>query len=190
MAKESFYFPHDYNSRNDRKIAALVKKHKSSGYGIFWITCEMLHEEGGVMEFDEITFGAIAKDANEDLELIRTVINDCISEFKLFEIKEGVARSCRVSRNLERRQEISKSRAIAGKHGANVKQMQANAEQKEAKERKEKKEKKEYRGISFDENHENVIFTDGTKQILGLTQQRRFKEGDYKPHYIKKGEIE
>jgi hypothetical protein len=183
MAKDAYYFPHDYNARNDRKIAALVKKHKAAGYGVFWITCEMMHEEDGSIEFDEITFGAIAKDSNEDLGLVKTIITDCIREFKLFKMDDDIVISGRVSRNLEKRQEVSKSRAIAGQKGAI-------AQQNKAKERKEIKEKKEIRGIDFSPDLLEVIFPDGSRQELGQAQQRRLKEGNYEPHYIKKGEIE
>jgi hypothetical protein len=130
MTKDSYYFSHDYNARNDRKIAALVKKHKAAGYGVFWIACEMMHEEGGHIELDEITFGAIAKDSNEEVGVVKSIIIDCIKEFKLFKMEEDIVISGRVSRNLEKRQALSKSRAIAGQRGAI-------AQQNKAKERKE-----------------------------------------------------
>lgn len=140
MAKDSYYFPHDYNARNDRKIAALVKKHKAAGYGVFWITCEMMHEEDGHIEFDDITFGAIAKDSNEDIDFVKQVVIDCVTEFKLFKREDDIVISGRVSRNLEHRKEISKSRSKAGKSSALAKQMSTNVEQPDTKKGKERKE--------------------------------------------------
>lgn len=180
MAKDSYYFPHDHNARNDRKIAALIKRHKSAGYGVFWIICEMMHEEDGSIEFDEITFGAIAKDSNEDSEFIKTVINDCITDFKLFSMEQDIVISGRVSRNLEKRQEISKSRSIAGKRGAIAKQTDA---------KKEKEIKERNKGIFFSESGDEVTFQDGSSQKLGISQKVRFLNKDIKPEEIIKGQI-
>lgn len=178
--KDSLFFRHDYNARNDRKIAALVKKHKAAGYGIFWITCEMMHEEGGHIEFDEITFGALAKDCNEETEFIKQVINDCISEFKLFKKENDIIISGRVSRNLEWKQELSKSRSEAGKRGAIAKQTEAKKERK----------KEIDRGEFFSADGLSVVFKDETSQILGQGQLLRKKEGTLQPHFVKKGIIE
>lgn len=141
MTKDTYYFSHDYNARNDKKISALVREYKSAGYGIFWATAEMLHEEGGEIELDELTLSAISKDLNEDFDLVKSVIEKCISSFKLFCLSsDNILTANRVRRNLDKRNEISKKRSDAGKAGANAKQMQANAEQKQAKEIKEIKE--------------------------------------------------
>jgi hypothetical protein len=194
MAKDSYYFVHDYNARNDRKIAALVKEYKSSGYGIFWATCEMMHEEGGELEMDEITYSAIAKDLNEDLKKVKDVIEKCISVFKLFKINDLKLNSDRVNRNLDKRTDISNKRrkAAFAKHlHANGEQMDAIAVQNDAKERKEKKErKKEERGVRFSPDNSEVFFEDGSKQYLGHSQSLRIKEGNYEPHFVKKGIIE
>jgi hypothetical protein len=180
MAKDSYYFPHDYNARNDRKIAALIQKHKAAGYGVFWITCEMMHEEDGNIEFDDITFGAIAKDSNESVDFVKMVITDCTKEFKLFKMEDDIVISGRVSRNLEKRQEISKSRAIAGQKGRL-------AQQNSAKERKERK--KEDVGVFICPELLEVSFPDGTKQKLGIEQSLEFRNGRLLPKQIFKGEI-
>lgn len=117
MPKETYYFSHDYNARNDRKIAALVKKYKSSGYGIFWATCEMMHEEGGHLEMDDLTFDSIAKDLSESSELVKQVLESCISEFKLFQKDEDLLKSNRVSRNFDDRNEKKRVKSEAGRIG-------------------------------------------------------------------------
>ena len=38
--KNTFYFSHDYNARNDIKIKKLIAKHGYLGYGIFWAIIE------------------------------------------------------------------------------------------------------------------------------------------------------
>lgn len=117
MAKDSFYFSHDYNARNDRKIAALVKEYRSAGYGIFWATCEMMHEEGGSLEFDNLTIEALAKDLNEEPDLVQKILTDCISRFKLFEKDLEFLQSKRVQKNLHGKNEKREDKAKAGREG-------------------------------------------------------------------------
>lgn len=192
MPKDAYYFPHDYNARNDRKIAALVKKHKSSGYGVFWITCEMMHEEDGSIEFDDITFGAIAKDANEDIEVVRNIITDCIKEFKLFKMDDDIVISGRVSRNLEHKKEAVKQRSEAGKRSANARRMfngrSTSDEQNSTYKIKENKIKE--KGIEFIENNTAVRFKDGSTQKLGECQLLELSRDNLKPFYVEKGKIE
>jgi len=123
MAKDTYYFSHDYNARNDRKIAALVKDYKSSGYGIFWATCELMHEEGGCLEFDQLTIDAIAKDMNEDSDLVSDILDHCVSKYKLF-TKQNEAENCasmlhsgRVIRNLDGKNEKKQIKAESGRLG-------------------------------------------------------------------------
>jgi len=117
MAKDTYYFSHDYNARNDKKISALVRDFKSSGYGIFWATCEMMHEEGGMLEFDELTVDAIARDINETPELVKEVIGMCIEKYKLFIKDDILLKSSRVHRNLETKNEKKSVKAEAGRLG-------------------------------------------------------------------------
>lgn len=193
MAKDKLYFSHDYNARNDRKVAALVRDYKSSGYGIFWATCEMMHEEGGDLEVDDLTYSALAKDLNEDFELIKNVIENCINKYKLFKLNELRLISERVGRNLDKRNDISEKRrkAAFAKHmHANADQTDADAVQNGAKKEIKKEIKKENKGVGFSADGLRVFFDDNSSQELGLGQQQRFREGGYQPHYITKGKIE
>jgi hypothetical protein len=117
MAKDTYYFSHDYNARNDKKISALVREFKSSGYGIFWATCEMMHEEGGSLEFDELTIDAIARDINEDSALVKNILEQCVDRFKLFTKEELLLQSNRVHRNLITKNEKKAVKAEAGRLG-------------------------------------------------------------------------
>lgn len=105
------YFSHDHNARHDRKIVALIGKYKSMGYGIFWATNEMMHEEGGELELDSITFGAISKHLNEDILLVEDVIMDCINVFKLYILSGEKITSGRVKRNLTEREEKKQAKS-------------------------------------------------------------------------------
>lgn len=53
MAIESFFFKHDYNSRNDPKMVALRMKEGIEGIGIYWCIIELLYEEGGYAMLSE-----------------------------------------------------------------------------------------------------------------------------------------
>lgn len=117
MSKETYYFSHDYNARNDKKISALVRDFKSSGYGIFWAACEMMHEEGGALEFDDLTIDAIAKDINEESDLVKTILEKCVDKYKLFTKQDILLQSSRVCRNLETKNDKKIVKAEAGRIG-------------------------------------------------------------------------
>ncbi|HEU5366587.1 MAG TPA: Lin1244/Lin1753 domain-containing protein [Hanamia sp.] len=187
MDKETFYFKHDYNARNDRKIAALINKHKGAGYGIFWVISEMLHEEGGELELDEITYSAICKDSNEDENLVKKVVFDCVEIFKLFFIEDEKLYSNRVKNNLDKGLSISKKRAKAGKMGAKAKHLPANDEQMTY--IKEKKINKENKGICFNQEKNAVTLMDGKMQNLGKNQLFRLSQDDLKPNDVFEGYI-
>lgn len=44
MAKDTFYFQHDYNARNDEKILELRSIFGAEGYGIYWMLLESMAE--------------------------------------------------------------------------------------------------------------------------------------------------
>jgi len=111
------YFSHDHNARHDRKIVALVNKYKATGYGVFWATNEMMHEEGGELEYDELTFCAIAKQLNEEEILVETVIKDCVNIFKLYILSGEKITSNRVKRNLTGSKERKLAKIEAGRRG-------------------------------------------------------------------------
>ena len=45
MAKDTFYFLHDYNARNDPKILELRSEFGLEGYGIYWCLVETMAED-------------------------------------------------------------------------------------------------------------------------------------------------
>jgi hypothetical protein len=44
MAKDTFYFQHDYNARNDEKILELRSIFGAEGYGVYWMLLESMAE--------------------------------------------------------------------------------------------------------------------------------------------------
>lgn len=119
MPKETYYFPHDYNARNDDKAAALIFNHGATGYGIYWIVAEILHEdEHSRIEFTEKKLKRLADSAKTEYEKFRQVIDDCIERFELFRLEDGYLKCARVDRNKEKRTGIKNERKEAGKKGA------------------------------------------------------------------------
>jgi hypothetical protein len=101
MAKETFYFSHDYNSRNDEKIKFLIRKHGMLGYGIFWTIIEDLYNNANALRMD---CDGIAYDMRVDSETIRSVIQD----FGLFVFEGDNFGSMSVQKRMDERDTKSK----------------------------------------------------------------------------------
>lgn len=128
MNKE--YFSHDYNTRNKKKLAAIIHDYKMTGYGLFWVIAEMLHEDAeNWMGLDQLTYISIAKESGCEVGLITEFIRKCIDEYKVFIEQDGRFTTERVLRNIEKRLDIKEKRSKAGRAGANAKHLPANAEQ-------------------------------------------------------------
>ena len=74
MSKRSYYFSHDFNSRNDRKIIDLRMRYGMEGLGIYWCLIEALHEEDGILELKDIA--RLAFDLRVPYESIESIIKD------------------------------------------------------------------------------------------------------------------
>ena len=101
MAKDTFYFSHDYNTRNDQKIKKLISKHGYLGYGLFWAIVEDLYNNANALHLD---YDIIAYDLRTTNELVKNIIND----FELFVINDGVFGSMSVQKRLDERGAKSK----------------------------------------------------------------------------------
>lgn len=103
-------------------MAAFINEFKAAGYGVYWAIVEMLHNEGGFMPMDEITYTAIAKDIEADAAIVQAMIEKGVSVYNLFVVKDGMFTANRVLSNLNKRQEIKEQRSKAGKASALAKQ--------------------------------------------------------------------
>jgi hypothetical protein len=110
MAKDNtFYFPHDYNARNDIKIKKLFANHGWIGYGLFWAIIEELYNNANALPTD---YESIAFDLRSEVTLIKSIIND----FDLFQIKDDFFGSLSIQRRLEdRNNKTTKARESAFK---------------------------------------------------------------------------
>jgi|LakMenE01Jun11ns_1017448.scaffolds.fasta_scaffold9954161_6 hypothetical protein len=177
MAKESFYFRHDYNARNDDKVLELRSKFGAEGYGVFWMIVETMaeNEDGGVKAslIGGLSLGyGVAKDR------LLEVILYCL-EIGLFYEESG----CYYSKRLLTHKEFRKSLSQFGASGAAKRW--GGYSHPNAKERKGK----ENKAISLDEENLTAIFIDGSKQPLGTSQTARLKFKDLKPTDVIKGQI-
>ena len=77
--KDTYYFAHDYNARNDEKILKMIQKYGWESYGLFWAIIEKLYEAGGFLEKD---YDCIAFDLRTDSERIANVIESGLFEFR------------------------------------------------------------------------------------------------------------
>jgi hypothetical protein len=99
--KETFYFSHDYNARNDPKLQAVLMEMEHAGIGLFWCLIEMMYEQGGKLELNQINNYAFA--LRTDRETLLKLING----FNLFEIDDKYFTNASVLQRLSMR--ISKS---------------------------------------------------------------------------------
>ena len=147
MPKDTFYFSHDYNARNDEKIKRLIRKHGMQGYGVFWSIVEDLYNNANALRTD---YEGIAYDLRSDSDLVASVVND----FDLFIFDGDFFGSNSVQERLDQRNDKSaKARKSASYRWDNANAMQTQYDSNAKKERKGKeikgKEIKEI-NISFD----------------------------------------
>jgi uncharacterized protein YdaU (DUF1376 family) len=98
--KDTYYFSHDYNARNDSKIKKLLSKHGFTGYGLFWAIIEDLYNNANALptDYDSIAF---------DLRTDKKTIQDIITGFDLFVIDGDIFGSHSIEKRLEERNEKS-----------------------------------------------------------------------------------
>lgn len=159
--KEVYYFSHDYSASGDPKLQALISEHGAAGYGIYWYLIEQLHQdETHWLPLKEYMYLAIAKQMVASAEQVESIIKYCIMVCELFVVSGEKFTSNRVLRNFEERAKLSEKRRLAGKIGANAKQMVASAKQNLAKSSKGKEIKGKERKINNTYSDEFLLFWD------------------------------
>lgn len=119
MAKETYYFQHDYEPTSDPKIQALLGEFGGVGYGIFWRIVEMLHsDETHKLPKKKFVYSAIAKQMSTSVEQLEAILEYMIDTCELFQQDSDFIWSERVLRNIDARDAIREKRSIAGKASA------------------------------------------------------------------------
>ena len=96
MAKDTFYFTHDFNARQDAKIKRLIMKHGMTGYGMFWSIVEDLYNNANALPTD---YESIAFDLRSTTEVVTSIIKD----FGLFVVDGDTFGSMSVQGRLDAR---------------------------------------------------------------------------------------
>ena len=167
MPKDTFYFSHDYNVRNDEKIKRLIRKHGMQGYGVFWAIIEDLYNNANALLTD---YDGIAYDLRSDSEIVASVIND----FDLFVFNGDFFGSNSVQERLDQRNSKSESaRKSASYRWENANALQTQSEGNAKKERKGKEIKGNkiyYRdNVSLSEKENTNLITEfGEKEVSEL----------------------
>ena len=107
------YFSHDCNARNSEKIIKLRMRHKSAGYGVFFMILERLRESSNYMSVKD--YNVIAFDLREDASLIKSVVED----FGLFVFTEDgkYFYSESFMKRMNLKDQVKEGRSLAGKKG-------------------------------------------------------------------------
>ena len=157
MPKDTFYFSHDYNARNDEKIKRLIRKHGMIGYGIFWSIVEDLYNNANALRTD---YEGIAYDLRSDCDIVASVVND----FDLFIFNGDFFGSNSVQERLDQRNNKSESaRKSASYRWENANALQTQSEGNAKKERKGKEIKGKEIKIKY---KDNILLTEKENEKL------------------------
>lgn len=187
MAKDSFWFKHDYNARNDEKILELRSVYGAESYGLYWMIIESMAETGyGGIKSNLI--GGLSLSYGVAKDRLIDIIKYCI-EIGLFYEEDGIYFSKRMLKHKQEREDFS----INGKIGAENRWKNRGANRgaiaTPMQRRGEERRKDIKNGIFFSENGEVVFFDDNTSQPLGKDQKALYDMGQLKPKDIIKGLI-
>ena len=105
--KETFYFAHDYNARNDPKLQNVLFDLGVEGIGVFWCIIEQLYEQGGKLPLHYCK--SIAFALHVDFCIVERLVND----YGLFKNDGENMWSESVLNRLNRRSEVSEKRKLA-----------------------------------------------------------------------------
>jgi len=138
MKKESFYFSHDYNARNDQKILQLRSEYGFEGYGVYWAILETMAEtENGRLV--ATLLGGLAVGLSLPKERLLAMVEFCI-EIGLFRRdEEGIFSQRMIDHKAHRKllsdkgKEGSEKRWPKGKNGPPI--STPNAKERKGKER-------------------------------------------------------
>jgi hypothetical protein len=113
MAKETFWFKHDYDAADDDKTMLLIEQLGLEGYGIYWILIEKLRgRDGYKMPFSVIP--SLARRYMTTPEKMKAVI----MQYGLFEYDdEGFFYSVSLIERMNALNELKSKRSLAGKMG-------------------------------------------------------------------------
>lgn len=145
--KETYYFTHDYNARNDTKLLDVLSGWGHEGLGIFWCLIELSYEEGGKLEVAKIKSYANA------LRTTSENINRIIDDFDLFKKDDIYFWSDSVLSRLNiRNKKSTKAKKSAEIRWKNANALRTQSDRNARKERKGKEKKGNKKKIIHEES--------------------------------------
>ncbi len=182
MAKDAYYFSHDYNARNDERILELRSQFGAEGYGVFWMIVETMAEnENNGIKCNFI--GGLSLGYGVAIGRLQEII-ECCKSLELFHEKDGYLFSKRLLEHKEFRKNLSEN----GVEGA--KKRWGGYSPPNAKERKGKEKKEKGIAVSFSVDKTEAVFVDGSTQKLGELQTLELRMGNLLPKNVTLGKIE
>lgn len=184
MPKETFWFKHDYNARNDEKILELRAEFGAEGYGIYWMLIESMAETdyGGAKA---TLIGGLSHSYNVPKQKLMDLIQFA-TNVGLFYEEDGYIFSKRIVAHKMMRKEMS----INGLRGADKRWKNSHPMATPMQNRiEEKRIEENILGKKFSKNLKEVIFSDGSKQKLGIDQLAALERNELLPKQIIKGRI-
>lgn len=108
--KDTYWFRHDSNAKDDFKCMILIEQLGCEGYGIFWILVETLREQKDY-RYPFYLLGALARKYNTTQAKVETVVK----EYGLFEIDtDSFFFSHSFNRRMENLDKVKEQRRVAG----------------------------------------------------------------------------
>lgn len=112
--RESYYFRHYADSRNDPKIIRLIMKHGMEGYGIFWSILEILRTAKGYeIEYDLPAITYQLSHNCQSIDAQSLTIKSVCENFKLFEIHDEKLCSPSLTKFLSERSETYRKNRLS-----------------------------------------------------------------------------
>ena len=128
--KESYFFSHDYNARQDPKMQEVLMDYGVAGIGIYWCIIEQLYEQSGRLLLSSIK--AIAFSLHANIDDVRSIVEN----YGLFDNDGLEFWSPSVTRRLESRKQTSEKRVKAAskrwEKNANSEETNASASKNDA----------------------------------------------------------
>ncbi|MCT7572442.1 DUF4373 domain-containing protein [Aliarcobacter butzleri] len=112
--KETCYFSHDANAKDDFKVMLLIEELGLEGYGIFWVLIETLREQQNY-KYPLKLLSVLARKYNTTLAKLEVVVRN----YHLFIIEDDCFfYSSSLNRRMQKMEEAIEQRVIAGKISA------------------------------------------------------------------------
>lgn len=112
--KETCYFSHDANAKDDFKIMLLIEELGLEGYGIFWILIETLREQQNY-KYPLKLLSVLARKYNTTLAKLEVVVRN----YHLFIIEDDCFfYSSSLNRRMQKMEEVREQRVLSAKIGA------------------------------------------------------------------------